>query len=79
MTGNNEGLSIGRVPTGYDYCENIINCYNDNGKVPCPSNKEIIGCENAKERIGRTTGTVGYKITSRLKDFYNRIKSEVLR
>src|SRR3989344_507528 len=78
-TGNNDGLRLGKVPPGYDYCENIINCYNDLGKIPCPSNKEINGCENIKENIGRTTGTVGYKITNTFKELYDKFKTEVLR
>ena len=79
MTGNNEGLKIGKVPSGYDYCENIINCYNDIGKVECPGNKEITGCENAKENIGRSTAVVGSRLKNSILSLFEKIKSEVLR
>ena len=79
MTGNNEGLKLGKVPQGYDYCQNIINCYNDNGKIDCPSNKEIIGCENVKENIGRSTGVIGGKIKNIILELFEKIKAEVLR
>jgi len=79
MTGNNEGLKPGKVPQGYEYCQNIINCYNDNGKIDCPGNKNIIGCENVKENIGRKTGVVGNRIKNSLISLFEKIKAEVLR
>src|SRR3989344_4462813 len=79
MTGNNEGLKRGKVPQGYDYCENIINCYNDLGKISCPSNKEINGCENTKERIGRTAGRQVGGIGTTIQGFWERLWQEITR
>jgi hypothetical protein len=79
MTGNNEGLVLGKVPAGYDYCESIINCYNDLGKVPCPSNEEIYGCEGKQQKVGRKAQDVGFKATGIFSDLYEKIKFEVLR
>ena len=78
-TGNNDGLSLGKVPKGYDYCEEILNCFNDLGKINCPSNEEIIGCENTEQKIGRTTQDVGFKIKNIFARVYDKIKFEVLR
>ena len=79
MTGNNEGLKLGKVPSGYDYCRNIINCYNDLGKQVCPSNSEINGCIGIEENIGRTTGRVGAKAVSSFKDLLQAIWAEITR
>tara|TARA_Y100000034_G_C6898397_1_gene414715 strand:+ start:455 stop:2599 length:2145 start_codon:yes stop_codon:yes gene_type:complete len=79
MTGNNEGLKRGKVPPGYDYCGKIVNCYNDLGKISCPSNKEINGCEQVKERIGRTTGRQVEGIGSTIKSFWESIWQEIIR
>ena len=79
MTGNNEGLKLGKVPSGYEYCKNIINCYNDLGKIDCPSNKNIIGCENVKENIGRKTAIIGNKLKNNVLSLFEKIKAEVLR
>ncbi len=78
-TGNNDGLKLGSVPTGYEYCKEIKNCYNDNGEAICPRLKEINGCENIKEPFTFKTKIVGYKISSIIKDIYDRIIYEVER
>ena len=52
-TGNNYAIVFGGLPFGYPYCENIRNCYNDNGKFFCPSFNEIYGCQkqNAAQEV----------------------------
>jgi len=45
-TGNYFGFIMGNEPSGYDYCKNIKNCYNDLGKILCPSKNKINGCES---------------------------------
>ncbi len=79
MTGNNNGLIPGKVPKGYNYCQNIKFCYNDVGKVICPSNNEITGCIGVKENIGRNIKIIGNKITGTLKELINKLIFEVKR
>ena len=79
MTGNNNGLNIGGVPGGYEYCENVLRCYNDLGQVQCPNNEKIMGCEGIKPKLGREAQDVGFKVTNIFVDLFNKIRFEILR
>ena len=79
MTGNNEGIKPGKVPSGYDYCENIINCYNDNGRVTCPLNNEINGCIGKKQNPSRSVENVGSKVLLTFKDLWRKVLFEIKR
>ncbi len=77
-TGNNDpAIVFGSVPYGYAYCENIKNCYNDNGFILCPSLNEINGCENAKQNFLQETRFKGIRILDDLKEFGNLIIGEI--
>ena len=77
-TGNNDpAIVFGSVPYGYAYCENIKNCYNDNGFILCPSLGEINGCENAKQSLLQETRFKGIRILDSLKEFGNLIIGEI--
>ncbi len=77
-TGNKDPpLVFGSVPYGYDYCENIKNCYNDNGKAICPKLKDINGCENAKETFLQESRFKGEEIKSRILEFIKDFIKEI--
>jgi len=79
-TGNNEPpLVLGSVPYGYPYCENIKNCYNDNGKKLCPRLGEINGCENTKISFIKETRFKGLEISEELKSFFEFAIEEIKR
>jgi len=47
--GNGYSMVFNGLPAGYDYCDNIEHCYNDNGEQRCPSNDKIFICEKGKK------------------------------
>ena len=77
VTGNNDGLKLGSVPSGYDYCKNIKNCYNDMGESICPRLKEINGCENVKESLTQKTTVITTKLSDIFGNIYDKILFEV--
>src|SRR3989344_4663110 len=77
-TGNNEPpVVLGNVPYGYDYCRNIKNCYNDNGRALCPDLSEINGCENVKLGFFKETRFKGLKIIQDIKELSNLFVKEI--
>jgi len=80
-TGNNNGLKLGSVPYGYDYCENIVKCYNDLGEMPCPSLTEVNGCENVNENLLLQTSRTRAKLNQNVKgvsvNFFQKIIQEL--
>lgn len=78
-TGNNDGFELGKVPQGFDYCENILNCYNDAGKIPCPKNSQIHGCEGKKESTGRKAGRQVAGIKGTILSIWEKIWNEIIR
>ena len=64
VTGNNDGLRFGKVPSGYKYCENMKSCYNDVGEFICPDNEKIFGCKGIKPNIFRESKLVVGKATN---------------
>lgn len=79
-TGNNDpAIVFGKVPKGYAYCENIRNCYNDNGEIICPLFKGIYGCEDLKESLVRQSEVVGQRIKNVAVDIYDAFLFEIKR
>ena len=79
-TGNNDPAMIfGNIPLGYDYCENIKTCYNDNGEALCPSFEDIHGCENVKQSITKQSKVIGFKTNEIIDKIIELIKSELER
>ncbi len=61
-TGNADPITIGGLPPqNYPYCENILNCYNDNGRAICPELKDIKGCIGVKESVIKQGSRIGFK------------------
>ena len=68
-TGNNEPpIILGKVPYGYKYCEEIKNCYNDNGKVSCPKVSEINGCEKIRLSFWKESRLVSLEIKQKIQN-----------
>jgi len=79
-TGNNDpAIIFGKTPIGYKYCENIKNCYNDNGEVLCPDLSEIYGCENVKKSIITKSKQLTFNIGKTIDDINKLIKTELER
>ncbi|MEK6907495.1 MAG: PKD domain-containing protein [Nanoarchaeota archaeon] len=79
-TGNNDpAIIFGKIPLGYDYCENIKKCYNDNGEALCPPYQEIYGCENVKQSIGQKADAIGFKINKVIDNVVDLVKVELER
>ncbi|MBI2106633.1 PKD domain-containing protein [Candidatus Woesearchaeota archaeon] len=61
-TGNADPITLGGLPPqDYPYCENIVNCYNDNGKALCPEMSKIKGCERVEESVIKQGSRVTFK------------------
>ncbi|MFH1209590.1 MAG: hypothetical protein V1663_02265 [archaeon] len=78
-TGNNDGLRLGAVPAGYEYCKEIRKCYNDLGESTCPRLKDINGCENVREPLSQQTKVIGEKVSSIVNYVYDKLAYEVKR
>jgi hypothetical protein len=79
-TGNyNLAIVFGNTPPGYEYCENMKNCYNDNGESLCPPLQEIYGCENVKQNLVQKTKVVGFKTNKILNIIIKLVKTELER
>ena len=75
VTGNNDGIKLGKVPQGYKYCESIKSCYNEMGGQLCPENEKIFGCEGIKPSIFREGKIIGGKVAT----IFDWIKQAVLK
>jgi len=79
-TGNSDPITIGNIPPNdYDYCENMVSCYNDNGKVPCPELKKIKGCEGIKESIIKQGSRITFKTKETGENIFNKLAEEATR
>ena len=79
-TGNNDpAIIFGHVPLGYDYCENIKTCYNDNGEALCPSFDNIYGCENAKQSIVKQGKVIGFRTNEIINKIVELVRVELER
>jgi len=76
---NNPAIVFGKVPPGYNYCEGIQKCYNDNGQALCPTLEEVYGCEGIKKSIAQETKVVGFKANKFIDTIINLIKGELER
>jgi hypothetical protein len=76
---NNPAIIFGKIPMGYEYCENMQKCYNDNGELLCPGFDEIYGCENVKQDLTQKSKIVGFKTGKFIDKIINLIKTEIER
>ena len=79
-TGNNApSFVLGGTPYGYDYCRNIVNCYNDYGKQLCPELKSIVGCEGISEGFVKQSSRIGFKTKEFVKGAISLVTEEAKR
>ena len=79
-TGNNApSIVLGGTPYGYEYCKNIVNCYNDLGKQLCPELKSIVGCEGVEEGFVKRSSRFTFKAKNIVKDVSSLIVEEATR
>lgn len=76
---NNPAIIFGSVPLGYKYCENIKNCYNDNGEVLCPDLNEIHGCEGVKQNLAKQAKDIGLRTEKVFNTIIKLVKTEIER
>jgi len=61
-TGNADPITLGGLPPqDYPYCENLVNCYNDNGRTLCPELTKIKGCERVEESVIKQGSRITFK------------------
>ncbi|MBI4159388.1 PKD domain-containing protein [Candidatus Woesearchaeota archaeon] len=61
-TGNADPITLGGLPPqNYPYCENLANCYNDNGRALCPEMSKIKGCERVEESVIKQGSRITFK------------------
>ncbi len=61
-TGNADPITLGGLPPqDYPYCENLVNCYNDNGRALCPELSKIKGCERVEESVIKQGSRITFK------------------
>ena len=79
-TGNSNPITIGGLPPqNYPYCENMLNCYNDEGRAICPEYKNIKGCAGVKESILKEGSRTVFKAKKLSEDVFGKIVQEAER
>ncbi|MCD4666363.1 PKD domain-containing protein [archaeon] len=74
---NNPAIKLGSVLSGYEYCEEMLRCYNDLGRVRCPAERFIHGCEEYDSRNKLKESKLGKPIYYTLV-FFDKMKQEAL-